>query len=457
MRLNLGVIFGGKSVEHEISIISAVTSMANIDTNKYKVVPIYIDKENNWYTGSHLKDILHYRDIDLVKRYAKKVSLVKKGKSFVLETHGRLKRNLCVIDIVLPIGHGAFLEDGSLQGYLTMLGVPYVGSSVLGSAIGQDKVVQKELLEHNNIPVTKYVWFYDYEFEKNKKEVMDRIKTLKYPVYIKPSSLGSSIGITIAKNENELINGIKEAIKYDRKIIVEEQVKNIKEANISVLGNYEKQTTSEIEEINTNGDFYSFKEKYVEGYQKTNSKKGKTNPIVSKEMMEDMKTYAINTFKVVNASGVARIDFLIDDKNKKVYVNEINTIPGDLSSYLWMAKKTNATELINSLIDLAVEEHKKKEETVYAFPGNLLEKYDILNGKKLSDEQKEALDKKKKEKKTKKDKKVSSSKSKDTKKQDKPKKEESKNKANKKETTKKKSNNTSKKKDTNTKTKKGKK
>ena len=250
MRLNLGVIFGGKSVEHEISIISAVEAMANIDTNKYRVIPIYIDKENNWYTGEHLKEILHYRDIELVKRYAKKVSLVKRGKSFILESQGFLKRNLFVIDLVLPIGHGAFVEDGSLQGYLSMLGIPYVGSSVLGAAIGQDKVIQKELLKQNNIPVCDYVWFYDYEFEKNRNEVLNRISTLKYPLYVKPATLGSSIGITVAKDEKELIKGIKDAVKLDRKILIEEQVNNVKEINISVLGDYEKQSVSEIEEIN---------------------------------------------------------------------------------------------------------------------------------------------------------------------------------------------------------------
>lgn len=396
MRLNLGVIFGGKSVEHEISIISAVEVMANIDSNKYKVIPIYIDKENNWYTGAHLKDILHYRDIDLVKRYAKKVSLVKRGKSFILESQGFFKKNLFVIDMVLPIGHGAFVEDGSLQGYLNMLGVPYVGSSVLGAAIGQDKVIQKDLFKQNDIPVCNYVWFYDYEFEKNKKDVLAKIKELKYPLYVKPASLGSSIGITLVKDEKDLTKAIKEAIKFDRKVIVEEQVKNVKEINISVMGNYEKQSVSEVEEINTSDEFYSFKEKYVEGYTKTKGKdkKQKSKPLISKEMVEDMKTYAIKAFKIVNASGVSRIDFLVDDKNKRLYVNEINTIPGDLSAYLWMAKKTTQQELIDNLINLAVLEQKKKEETVYAFPGNLLEKYDILDGEKLHKKEKSEESKK---------------------------------------------------------------
>ena len=396
MRLNLGVIFGGKSVEHEISIISAVEVMANIDSNKYKVIPIYIDKENNWYTGAHLKDILHYRDIDLVKRYAKKVSLVKRGKSFILESQGFFKKNLFVIDMVLPIGHGAFVEDGSLQGYLNMLGVPYVGSSVLGAAIGQDKVIQKDLFKQKGIPVWNYVWFYDYEFEKNKKDVLAKIKELKYPLYVKPASLGSSIGITLVKDEKDLTKAIKEAIKFDRKVIVEEQVKNVKEINISVMGNYEKQSVSEVEEINTSDEFYSFKEKYVEGYTKTKGKdkKQKSKPLISKEMVEDMKTYAIKAFKIVNASGVSRIDFLVDDKNKRLYVNEINTIPGDLSAYLWMAKKTTQQELIDNLINLAVLEQKKKEETVYAFPGNLLEKYDILDGEKLHKKEKSEESKK---------------------------------------------------------------
>lgn len=394
MRLNIGVIFGGKSVEHEISIISAVEVMANIDTNKYKVVPIYIDKENNWYTGSHLKDILHYRDIALVKRYAKKVSLIKKDKSFILQSQGPLKRSLCVIDIAFPIGHGAFLEDGSLQGYLNMLGIPYIGSSVLGAAIGQDKVIQKDLFKQNGIPVCNYVWFYDYEFEKSKKEVLQRIKTLKYPLYVKPSSLGSSIGISVVKNEEELSKAVKEASQFDRKIIVEEKVNHLKEINISVLGNYEKQTTSEIEEINSNEEFYSFKEKYVEGYTKIKGKhkKEKSKPLISKEMIEDIKQIAIKAFKTINASGVARIDFLIDDRNKKIYVNEINTIPGDLASYLWLAKKTSQKELIENLIKIASDEQKKKQETVYAFKGNLLEQYDILKGEKLK-----KLEKKEKE------------------------------------------------------------
>ena len=381
MRMNIGVIFGGKSTEHEISIISACNIMAYINENKYKVVPIYIDKNNNWYTGEHLKNILNYRDIALVKRYAKKVELTKKGNAFVLETKGILKRAICALDVILPLGHGKYMEDGSIQGYLDMIGIPYVGSSVLGSALGQDKVIGKDILKQNNIPVCNYVWFYDYEFEKNKKEVLKKVSKLSYPLFIKPASLGSSIGITKANNEKELISGIKEAIKFDRKILIEEGIENLKEVNISVMGNYEKQTVSDIEEINAVGDFYSFKEKYVEGYNKGKIKK-KVEKLVSKEMIEDLKKYALDTFKVINASGVARIDFLINYEKRIIYVNEINTIPGDLALYLWMNKKINPEELIENLINIAIEENKKRKSILNAINGNLLENYDTLKGEK---------------------------------------------------------------------------
>ena len=381
MRLNIGVIFGGKSVEHEISIISALSAIENMNDDKYQIIPIYIDKENTWYTGMHLKSILHYRDIDLVKRYAKKVSLVKRGKSFILESQDFFKKNLYVIDLVIPIGHGTFMEDGSLQGYLKLLGIPFTGSKVLASALGQDKVIQKDLFKEYEIPTCNYIWFYDYEFEKNRKNILKKIENLKYPLYIKPSSLGSSIGITLANDEKELIKGIKEAIKFDKKILIEEKINNLKEVNVSVLGNYETQSVSEIEEINSNEEFYSFKEKYVNDYSKGINKEKNAPLLKSKEMIEDIKNYAIKVFKIINASGVARIDFLIDDKNKKIYVNEINTNPGDLASYLWMTKKVSFEELIENLIKIAIKEKTKEDEKILAFDGNLLEGYDVGGSK----------------------------------------------------------------------------
>lgn len=382
MRLNVAVIFGGKSVEHEISIISAIEAMGYADESKYKIIPIYIDKDNVWYTGEHLKNILHYRDIDLVKRYAKKVALVKYDKTFVLQRLGFYKKNLCVIDLVVPIGHGAYLEDGSIQGYLNMLGVPYAGPSVIGAAIGQDKVIQKQLLTTNDINVANYTWFYSDELS-DKKHVEKKLATLKFPVFIKPSSLGSSIGIEIAENEKEFFSKVKNVSKYDRKIIVEERIPNLKEVNVSVLGNYKKQIVSEIEEINSSSEFYSFKEKYVNNFSKTEVDTKKTKPLISKEMINDIKEYAIKTFKVLEGSGVARIDFLINDKTKEIYVNEINTIPGSLAGYMWLPKKKNQTELFDNLVSIAIDNKKEEEKIIKTTPGNLLEQYDKIKGTKL--------------------------------------------------------------------------
>ena len=192
----------------------------------------------------------------------------------------------------------------------------------------------------------------------------------------------------MCKNEKELVEGIKEAIKFDRKILVEESVSNVKEVNISVMGNYEKQTATDMEEINTLDDFYTFKEKYVEGYNKSKAKT-KAEKIVSKEMIEDLKNYAIDTFKAINASGVARIDFLINYEKRKIFVNEINTIPGDLAAYLWMDKKIKPDELIENLIKIALDESKKKRTTLYAFTRNLLENYDTIDGNKLKNKKEE--------------------------------------------------------------------
>lgn len=382
MRLNVGVVFGGKSVEHEISIISAVEAMGYMDENKYNIVPIYIDKDNTWYTGYHLKDIINYRDIALVKRYCKRVSLVKTNHCYALQSMGLIKRNIKQVDVILPICHGTFVEDGVLQGYLDMIGIPYVGSKVLASAIGQDKVIMKQLLEYNGIPTTKFVWFYKNEYLNDKKEVLKKIEELKYPLFVKPASLGSSIGISKVENENELKKAIIEAITFDKKIIVEEAILNAKEVNVSVMGNHEGVKTSSIEEINISDEFFSFKEKYVDNYSKSIEKGKKVKPLLSKEMIIDITEYAKKTFNVLNASGIARIDFILDQKNKKIYVSEINTIPGSLSLYLWLDQNIKQDELITDLLKLALKEKQEDKKITYSFPNNLLENYDRLKGQK---------------------------------------------------------------------------
>ena len=381
MKLNVGVIFGGKSVEHEVSIVSAIEIIQYFDTEKYNVIPIYLDKENNMYSGEHLKDLINYRDISLVKRYATKVTLTKNNKRVALQTVGFFKRDLYVLDLIMPIGHGTYTEDGSLQGYLNILGIPYVGSDVLASAISTDKIITKEILKNNNIPVANYVWIHKHDYISNKKKTIEKINTLKYPLYIKPASLGSSVGMTIANNEKELISGLNEAFKYDLRLIIEEEIPHVNEATISVFGDYSKQEILEENKINDSVDeeipelrkkaFNAITET-IKSYNAPNTK-----PIVSKEMLEDMKKYAIEAFKAMNIEGIAKIEFLINDQDKEIFVGEIDPNPKGLTGYLWLKKKKNQSELIDELISFAIKNFEENKELIYYYPENLLESFDI--------------------------------------------------------------------------------
>ena len=201
MKLRVGVIFGGESVEHEVSIISAVQAMKSMDSEKYEIIPIYIGKDREWYTGKLLSDIDIYSDLDLLKKYAKNVVLTNKKDSFVLVNKKGLRRVVDYIDIAFPIVHGTNVEDGTLQGYLELIGIPYVGSNLYSASIGQDKVFQKQILKSSNLPVVDYDWFFDSEYKDNEEEILKRIKKIGYPVMIKPARLGSSVGIGKAHNE----------------------------------------------------------------------------------------------------------------------------------------------------------------------------------------------------------------------------------------------------------------
>ena len=384
MKLNVGVIFGGKSLEHEKGIITACEVMSNLDQNKYNIVPIYIDKDNNWYTGYHLKDILNYRDIALVKRYAKKVVLIKQGCNFILQRCNLLKRNVSYVDLVIPCGLGTYISDGILQGYLDMIGIPYAGSNTLSCAVSKDKVIIKDLVRANNIPTTNYIWFYSKEFVNNRKKVLEQIKDLKYPLCCKPAKLGSSIGVSLVNNEEELIKEIKNIIKYDDKVIVEEKIKNTKEISISVLGDFLNQETSDIyeeeyydEEIDR---FTKVKEHLNNEYNKLfkiNLVNKKTKPLISKEMKEDIKSYAKEIFRTINAKGVIQVDFLIDERNMKLYFSKINAVPYCMSSQMWKKSKKSETELLDDLIKIAIERYKGKNDYIRNTNNNLLEEYDL--------------------------------------------------------------------------------
>lgn len=390
--IKLGVIFGGPTVEHEVSVISAVQAMKSIDTEKYDIYPIYIAKDRTWYTGKMLMDIDIYRDFDNLKRFAKKVVLVNKNGSFILKTLGTISKTVTDLDVVLPIVHGNNMEDGTIQGYLEMVGIPYVGSGIIGSSLGQDKVIMKQVFSSVGIPVVPYVWFFDYQYYENKEEIKKDVSKLDYPVIVKPATLGSSVGISFVKEEKDLFKAIEEAITYDRKIVIEKAVTNLVEVNCSVLGSYEKMEASVLEEVMSTKEFLTYQDKYV-GSSKVkgkipNGSKGMASAsrIIPARLDSDttlkIQNIAKDAFMALNLSGVCRIDFLVDGKTNKVYINEPNTIPGSLSFYLWEKSGKSYTDLLDEMITIAIKDYKNKSKKVTTFDTNILSSFNGLKGAK---------------------------------------------------------------------------
>lgn len=388
MKIKLGVIFGGPTVEHEISVITAVQAMNNIDSEKYEIVPIYITKDRTWHTGKMLMDIDVYKDFESLKKYSKKVNLVNKDGGFYLISTGLFKKVITDLDIAFPIVHGNGMEDGTLQGYLDLIGIPYVGSGVLGSSLGQDKIVMKQVFESCNLPYIPYTWFYDSEYQSHRELIEEEIKKLGYPVIIKPASLGSSIGIKVVKSYEMLDEAITDALKYDTKVVVEKAIEDMIEVNCSVLGNYEYQQTSAIEEVMSTAEFLTYNDKYVGGSKGSKSKgMASTNRIIpariSEEIAREIQEISKETFKVLNLSGVCRIDFIVDRKTNKVYINEPNTIPGSLSFYLWEPTGKKYSALLEEMITIAIKDYKRKNKKIKSFDTNILKNFNGLKGKGL--------------------------------------------------------------------------
>ena len=388
MKIKVGVIFGGESVEHEVSIISALQAINNIDKNKYIVVPIYISKDKVWYTGKDLCDISIYNDLDKVKKISISVSLCKVGNEYcLLQTKGLLNKIVDKIDIAFPIVHGQNVEDGSLAGYLETVGIPYVGPNVLGASLGQDKVVMKQVFESSNIPVVDYVWFYENDYINDEEKYLRDIKKLEYPVLVKPASLGSSVGINFVKDENEIKDAINEAFTYDDKIVVEKAVENLIEVNCSVLGDNNMQSTSVIEQVLSDNQILTYEDKYIGDSKKSGVKsKGmaSTSRIIpariNNELAHSVSNISKDVFKVLNLSGVCRIDFLINSKTNDIFVNEPNTIPGSLSYYLWEKSNIKYSELLDRLISISIKNYKDRRKKVFSFDTNILKNYNKNSG-----------------------------------------------------------------------------
>ena len=393
--IKVGVIFGGDSVEHEVSIISALQAMENIDEEKYEIVPIYISKDRHFYTGAALRDMDTFKYFDNMKKFVKEITICRKDKDIVLQkVKGFFGRNVNTIDVAFPIVHGKGVEDGSLAGFLETLGLPVVGPSVLGAALGQDKVVLKQVLESNNIKTPKYVWFYDYEYSINKDEILNKVETLGYPVIVKPANLGSTIGIGVAHSRNELETKIDEALEYERKIVVEEMIPNLLELNCAVCGNYEYSETSLVAEMKMKHELLTFEDKYLgggkgkgmKGSAKTPNSMSTSEFEVPANIPEEMtnKIYEISkqVFRALNLKGVCRIDYLVNRENGDIYVNEPNTIPGSLAFYLYEPKGKKYKTLTDELIKSAIKDYKNEMRKTSSFTSNILSEYNGGKGLK---------------------------------------------------------------------------
>ncbi|MBP3268377.1 MAG: D-alanine--D-alanine ligase [Ruminococcus sp.] len=388
MKINLAVLFGGRSVEHEVSVISAVQAMASINKEKYNIIPVYMTKKSEFYTSEKMLDINSFKDIPaLLAESTECVFVRSEGKvQLVRQKIKKFGSNLISdVDIAFPIVHGTNVEDGALQGYLQTLDLPYVGCDVLASAVGMDKYVMKILLKEAGFPVLDCCRFSSYEIDDMDNMIAQVEAKFGYPVIVKPINLGSSVGISKAKDRDSLINSIEEAFQFADRILVEPAVVQLKEINCSVVGDSEEAEASVCEEpVQASSDeILSYDQKYKGDGGKNGSKSGggskgmatlkrKIPAEITPEQDEFIRKTAVDAFRYLGCNGVTRIDFMIDMATDKVYINEINTIPGSLAFYLWEPKGVKYPELLERLIQLALKRYRQSEKISYTFDTNIL-------------------------------------------------------------------------------------
>ena len=378
MKTTIGVFFGGRSTEHEISVISANQAINAIDKDKFDVVPVYITKQGKWYTGDALLEISNYRNTASLLEKCREVNMkpiygdynLYKAKKPMFGSDVFAK-----FDVVIPVLHGSNGEDGIFEGVLETIGIPYAGCSTLASANGMDKITMKMILQASGIPVVDYLWFTDRQwFEKRDELIGDIEKKLGYPVIVKPANLGSSVGIGRAHDREDLIDKINTAEQYSSRIIVEHMVDNLQEINCSVLGDCDDYQTSVLEEPIKSGEILSYTDKYMGG------SKGKTGmQSAQKRIPADLpesetaliKDLAGKTFAVLSCHGVSRVDMIIDRDNRNIYVNEINTIPGSLSFYLWEASGIKFDKLMERLVSLALKRKRDESTKTVSYDQNI--------------------------------------------------------------------------------------
>lgn len=382
MKTRIALIFGGRSVEHEVSVISGIQAYMSIDKEKYDVTPVYLTKNNEMYVGEDIGGIESYKDIPALLGRSTRVIMINEGDGVHMVSHKAglfSKKTDIPVDLAFPVVHGTNVEDGALQGYFKTLGLPFVGCDVTASAVGMDKYVQKAVLKDNGIPVLDSFIYTMADYENMEKLMNDIEEKIGYPVIVKPFNAGSSVGISVAKNRSELSKAIDEGYFYARKIIAEHAITKLREINCAVLGDENVAEASEIEEPLHSKDILSYEDKYCSGGgKKTGASQGmvgvsrKIPAEVSPEMREEIRTMAVKSFQKLGCNGVARIDFMIDEETGKFYYNEINTIPGSLAFYLWEALGMKYKDQLDRMIELALKRVREEAAVTYSFDTNIL-------------------------------------------------------------------------------------
>ena len=378
MKTTIGIFFGGRSTEHEISVISANQAMAAIDRDKYDVIPVYITKQGRWYTGEALTDVKNYRDINALLKNCTEVYMRPIYGDYKLY---KAERKLfgsdvvATLDLAIPVLHGSNGEDGIFEGVLETIGLPYAGCNTLASANGMDKITMKMILASDGIPVVDYVWFTDKQWFADRDALLAKIEEkLGYPVIVKPANLGSSVGIGRADNREQLLERVDDAQRYSSRIIVEDMVENLQELNCAVLGDCGDYQTSVLEEPIKSGEILSYTDKYMGGTKDNRGMHAAAKRIpadLPAEETERIRFLAGETFRVLSCHGVSRVDMMIDAKSRKIYVNEINTIPGSLSFYLWEAAGIGFSELMERLVKLALKRKREQSSKTVSYDSNI--------------------------------------------------------------------------------------
>ncbi len=393
MKKNIGVFFGSGSTEHDISIITAQLIIAGLKGLEYPVTPVYITKQGKWMLGEELGNLKFFIDPskkveDEKKYYEYYLDMQELVGKMVFKRKGFLGKSI-VIDVAFPALHGAFGEDGTIQGVFEMLGVPYVGCGVPASAIAMDKALTKIIMKDAGVPTTKFAFFYKQDWENSKPQIINQINQLKWPVFVKPVHLGSSIGIGKVKagDIKDLENKIEVALHYDEKVLVEESVENLMDVTCCIIGNNQLRA-SLLQESVFSSELFDFENKYISG---GGSQTGKAvNNLIIPARLDEATTKAIQdcaikVYKALGCFGIARVDFLYNKQTKEFFANEVNPLPGTLYHHLWKASGLELGQLLQQLIKFAEEKYEQKREITFTFESSVLKQLSSvkLKSKKL--------------------------------------------------------------------------